>query len=121
MIMRTLKRYNTIMDGKIICEGKTKDGINYLIRYIKDGDAEEMCCYINALSKEGTYVRWQGEEMTLEEEEKFVREELERIEKHEAVMHIVVANNKVVGIAGIDMKDKVEEHEGVLGISLTKE
>jgi len=47
--------------------------------------------------------------------------QLERIAKKESVQLHVLSGNKIIGISEIDMKDKVEKHIGVLGISIAKE
>ncbi len=104
------------MEGKIVFEGK-----GFIIRYPQADDAQEMCNYINALSKEQTYVRFQGEEVALENETKYLESQLKKISKNRSVELFVVSNNKIIGIAAIDLKDKTESHEGVLGISISKE
>lgn len=106
------------MEGKVIFEGKTKKGNNIFIRYPAKNDAQAMCEYINILSKEQTFVRFQGEEISLEYETKYLQEQLQKIEEKKTVQLLVFCNNELIGISGIDMKDKTESHEGVFGISL---
>lgn len=109
------------MDNKIIFEGQTKDGKKYLIRYPQGGDAQAMTDYINALSKERTFIRYQGEEITLEDEAKYLQRQLEKIEQKLTIQLLVYLENQIIGISAIDMKDKTESHEGVFGISLARD
>lgn len=109
------------MEGKIVFEGKTSKGHEFIIRYPTKGDASAMLDYINELSKEQTFIRFQGEQLTLEHETRFLNDQLKRIEDKRTVQLHVFSNNKLIGISGIDLKDKVEHHEGVFGISLKKE
>ena len=77
--------------------------------------------YINTLSKEQTFIRFQGEKVSLGDEAKYLNSQLKRIIKKQTVALLVFCNNKLIGISAIDMKDKTENHEGVFGISLIKE
>lgn len=113
--------YTFEMDGRTIISGKTKNGKQYIIRYPKNEDAPMMLEYINVLSREQTFIPFQGEQLTLKEEQKFLSDMLNKIEKLTAVMLFLVVDDKVVGITQIDMKDRTEKHTGVLGISVAKE
>lgn len=109
------------MIRQIIFEGKTKQDKSYVIRYPQDGDAQAMCDYINELSKERTFVRFQGEQISLEEETKYLQEQLEKIKNNKTVQLMIFCDTKIMGISGVDLKDKTESHEGVFGISLAKD
>ncbi len=109
------------MEGKIVFEGKTGKNNHIVIRYPTREDAQAMCDYINILSKEQTYITFQGEQINLEDEEKYLYGQLDKIAQRQAIQLLVFSNNQLIGIAGIDMKDKVESHEGVFGISLAKD
>ena len=109
------------MEDKIVYEGKTQKGDGIIIRYPTDQDAQAMCDYINTLSKEQTFVRFQGEEISLEYETKYLQGQLEKIAKKQTVELLVFAAGNLIGISGIDMKDRTESHEGVFGISLLEE
>lgn len=109
------------MEGKVVFKGCTKDGREYLIRYPQSGDAPAMAEYINTLSQEKTFVRYQGEKISLESEEKYLKGQLEKIQKNQTVQLLVICESKVVGVTSIDLRDKTESHEGVFGISISKE
>jgi RimJ/RimL family protein N-acetyltransferase len=109
------------MEGKIVFEGLSSKGNKIIIRYPVKGDVEQMRDYINSLSKEQTFIRFQGEQVTLGHETKYLNRQLKRIVKKTTVELFVFCNNKLIGISSIDMKDKTESHEGVFGISIANE
>ncbi|MGE5042022.1 MAG: N-acetyltransferase family protein [Candidatus Levyibacteriota bacterium] len=109
------------MEGRVIFKGKAKDGRDYVIRYPKEGDQSAMTDYINELSAEKTFVRFQGESISLEDEEKYLHNQLENIKKHKTVELFIECEGKIYGISAIDLKDKTESHEGVLGISVSRQ
>ena len=109
------------MQVKVVFEGKSDKGVDIIIRYPIKDDAKTMYEYINTLSTERTFIRFQGEQVSLEHETKFLNSQLERIAKEESVQLHVLSGNKIIGISEIDMKDKVERHVGALGISIAKE
>lgn len=107
--------------GQIVFQGKTSSGKDIIIRYPQEYDAQAMCDYINTLSKEQTFIRFQGEQISIEDETKYLNDQVQKIKDKKTVQLFVICNNQIVGIAGIDLKDKTESHEGVFGISLAKE
>ena len=109
------------MVGQIVFEGQTKEGKKYIIRYPDEGDANLMCDYINKISKEKTFISYQGEIVSLEEEAKFLQSQLEKIKNNKTVNLMILYENKVMGISGVDLKERAEGHIGVFGITLTKE
>lgn len=109
------------MEGKVVYQGKTKEGKAFEIRYPRKDDVPALRDYINELSKEKTFIRLQGEELTIEDETKYINTHLEKIEKHIDVLLLIVSNGKILGDSGIEMKDKTESHEGVFGISIAKD
>lgn len=106
---------------KIIFNGQTKQGQQYIIRYPKSNDAPALRDYINCVSKEQTFILLQGEQLTLKEEKNYLAEQLKKIAKREAILLCVIVAEKIVGVSGLKMKDKVEKHVGVFGISLARE
>jgi len=59
--------------------------------------------------------------LTIKEEVKYLKKQLSKIEKGEAVQLLAFMNEKLVGVSSISMKDKVEKHVGGFGISVAKE
>jgi ribosomal protein S18 acetylase RimI-like enzyme len=105
---------------QIVYQGKTKTGKQIIVRYPKEGDEKEMCRYINELSKEKTFVRFQGEEILLENEANYLVAQLERIKAKTAMTLFVFEGDKLIAIADINMLDKTEKHLGVLALSVAK-
>src|SRR5690242_7452754 len=77
--------YNPHMSGKEMYEGQTKQGKPYVIRHPREGDVKALCSYINALSKERTFIGFQGEQISEEEEERWLKKQLEKIHDKKAV------------------------------------
>ena len=107
--------------GTIVYTGKTEKGTDVSIRYPKLSDAAEMLRYINTLSKEETFILFQGEQLTISEETKFVRTLVKKIKESKIVTLLVFHNDMLIGNSGITMKEKAEKHVGDFGISIAKE
>ena len=106
---------------KIVYKGKTKTGKEIIIRYPEIGDENEMWRYINELSKEKTFVRFQGEEIILEDETKYLNSQLKKIDEKKSITLLGFYDNKLISISDISMKDKTQKHVGILGISVAKD
>lgn len=106
--------------GKRVFEGRSRQGKSILIRSLQKNDAEALCRYVNALSSERTFVRFQGEQVSLEGERAYITSQLQRIEKQQAVQLVALCEGTVVGVAEVGMKDLVEQHVGAFGISIAK-
>jgi len=109
------------MEGNVVFEGKSEKGNKIVIRYPTKDDAKLMWEYINQLSKEQTFITYQGEEITPQEETEHLKKVLENIEKKKSVQLLVFFDNKLIGISGIETKDRVSAHQGIFGISIAKE
>lgn len=106
---------------RIVFEGKTKKGTEILVRYPEIDDVEEMMNFINELSKEKTFIRYQGEQETLESETKYLKSRLEDIQNKKAVHLLAFSGNKLIASTEIHLQDKTEKHVGVFGISVIKD
>ena len=106
---------------RTVYQETTKKGKDILVRYPEIGDMEEMLKFINELSKEKTFIRYQGEEETPESETKYLKSILEAIKNKKAVHLLVFINNKLVAKSDINKMDKTEKHIGKLGISVKKD
>ena len=105
---------------KIVFKGKTKKGDDIIIRDLKITDAKAMCEYINKLSSERSFIRRQGEIMTLKEETKYVKSQLQKIKQKKAVLLLVFCNKKLIGNSQINMKSLTSAHIGDLEFQLIK-
>lgn len=107
--------------GQIVFQGKTKKGKDVIVRYPTKEDVHVLRDYINSLSKEYTFIRFQGEEITLEEEFKYVESILEKIDKNEAVKLLAFHQKLLIGVSDIKLKDKTESHIGLFGLTVGKD
>ena len=103
------------------CGKDTQSGEkNILIRLLHQHDAASLCRYMNALSRERTFIRFQGEQFTLEEEAAYITGQLQRMEQNQTIHLVALCEGTVVGVAEVSGKDLVEKHVGVLGISVAQ-
>lgn len=109
------------MEGKEVFNGQTEKGLSVIIRYPTLEDVKNMQDYINTLSKEQTFIRMQGEQISFDEEKEFVTKMIKKIDEHKGVMLLVFTENRLIGICDINLRDRTERHEGVFGISMAKE
>ena len=96
------------------------DGLSVSIRYPESDDTKIMCDYINEISKEKTYITWQGEKISLEHEGKYLKGQLEKIKKNETTQLLLFVNGELSGISAIDLGERVKSHIGVFGITITQ-
>lgn len=105
---------------KVIFKGHTKNGKEFIIRYPKITDAPKLQRYINTLSREQTFVLFQGEQLSLKEEKDYLRKILKDIQEKKAVVLIVEIDNEIVGNSGLTLKGRAENHVADFGISIAK-
>jgi ribosomal protein S18 acetylase RimI-like enzyme len=109
------------LNRRVVFEGLSKKGSKFRICYPIKDDAKELWKYINTLSKERTFLRFQGETISLEDEERYLNNQLQRVENKTSVHLLVFCNNKLIGNSAINMEDMSESHVARLGISLIKD
>jgi RimJ/RimL family protein N-acetyltransferase len=74
--------------------------------------------FINKLSREQTFITFQGEQQTLADEEKYLAGMIKKIDSHEAVQLFALDGNKVVANTTIELGIKVNHHVGMFGIAI---
>lgn len=84
-------------------------------------DTQALLDYINTLSSEQTYIRFQGEQQTFEQEQEYIEDFLKKMKAGTAVKILAFIDGKLVGVSDIDMHDRVEKHIGLFGITIAKE
>lgn len=107
--------------GQIIYQGKTKKGKQILIRSLVKDDVAIIRDYMNTLSKEQTFIRFQGEQISFEDEKKYVESQLEKIAKNQAIKLLAFCKDRLIGVCDIVMCDKVESHVGGVGLTIAKD
>lgn len=108
------------MNSKIVFLGQTKTGKSVVVRYPKMTDLENLLTFINNLSDEKTFVRYQGEHETLESERRFIITRLKEINNKQCVHLLAFLDKELAGVVEIHLKDKTENHIGVLALSVVK-
>lgn len=103
--------------GQIVLEKLVKD-CKVVIRHMDKDDAEPMRTYINKLSKEQTFITYQGEEVTVEEEREHVEGAIKKMEKGTMVKLLLVVDGLVAGIAESSLGVRTQSHVGGLGLSV---
>src|SRR5258706_462324 len=109
------------MNGKIVYQGFTSHGSPILIRYLQQGDEVILCDFMNTFSKEKTFIRFQGEEIPLDFEKKYIDDQIIKIQNHLVIKLLAFADNILIGETDIIMKDRVENHVGGLGVLVAKD
>lgn len=109
-----------MLEGTVIYEGKVGE-IDVLIRHCRRDDVERLLEFINTLSREQTYIIFQGEQMTIDEESRYVEGFLKKAEDKKAIKLLAFHNEELIGVADITPKERAESHIGVFGLTIKKE
>lgn len=107
--------------GTVIYVGSPKRDMSILLRYPTMRDVKAMQNYINALSRERTFINRQGERFSYSDEKKYVQAEIERIKKNKSVFLLLFSGRRLIGCGGIALRDGAMSHQASLGISIAKE
>ncbi len=109
------------MLGKTVFEGDSSKGNSFLIRYPTMDDVQAMQNFINELSREQTFITYQGEQVTLEAEKEYLNKQLKRIDENKTVQLLVFSKDKLIGLCTVDLAERTSSHQGVLGIMVVKD
>ena len=105
-----------------VFKGTTNKGLSIIIRYPTMDDVPAMQNYINTLSAEKTFIRWQGEQITLQEQENYARMILKKTEDKQAIILNAFYKNTLIAVSNITCSERLaDKHVGVFGISVAKE
>ena len=108
-----------MLEGTVVFKGNC-NGTDIIIRHTQRDDVERLLNFINVISKEQTYILFQGEQMSLEEESRYVEGFIHKAENHKAVKLLVFHGEEFIGLADVTMKEKAESHIGVFGLIIAK-
>jgi len=103
--------------GTVVARHETPMG-EVVFRYPLPTDAPAALAYINALSAEQTFVLFQGDQLTLEQEQAWVDVRIELLEAGRSVTILAFAGDRYIGCGQIDLGSMVSRHVGYFGISL---
>lgn len=107
--------------GQVVAEFTTKDGRQAVIRYPQASDLQAMTDSINELSAENTFIRFGGEQQTLEQEAKYLDGLLAEIAAGKNVSLMAFVAGEYAGMCNIKQDDTLAArrlHVGVFGIAL---
>ena len=102
----------------------TKSGKTAFLRYPTLSDVKLATDYINTLSLEDTYITFSGEQLTEEEEKKYINESLEKIEKGDMVKLYCFIGEELVAEGSVERDFRTRKrgiHRAMFGISVKKE
>jgi len=102
--------------GKYIYQTTTKTGKTVSFRYPTIDDVQIITDFINKASKEKTFIQFQGEELKLEDEKKWLESIIKRIEKKEAVYLMAFIDGKFIGSSDVELANRIRSHVGIFGI-----
>lgn len=103
-----------------IYQGRTKKGKEIVVRYPVMSDLVGLMDYMNIISNEQTYIMYQGEQLTLKYEKKYLADFLKKMKKGEAVKLLAFHNNNLVGVSDIVMQERAANHVGTFGLTVAK-
>lgn len=104
--------------GTIVAWHETARG-EVVFRYPLPTDAPAALEFINALSAERTFVLYQGEQLTLAQEQQWIGERIRLHTSGRAVSIFAMAGERCIGTSAIEMGSLGNDHIGYFAISLT--
>lgn len=109
-----------MLEGTVVFKGDCH-GVEILIRHVQRDDVERLLHFMNIISTEQTYIMLQGEQLTLEEESRYVEGFIHKAENHLATKLLVFHGEELIGVGDVVTKEKVETHIGVFGLIISKD
>jgi len=110
--------------GEIVSTFITKTGHEAVLRFAQISDAENLMEFINFFSLENRFTRFSGEQLTLEEEIRYLESEVKAINSGDAVKLFCFINQKIAGVCDIHRDTSLltrKRHTGILGIIIGKD
>lgn len=106
--------------GEVVFD-QTINGEHVVVRHMSEGDVQLMLDYMNEISKEQTFITFQGEQLTFEDEQKHVNGVLKNMKEGREVKLLLFVNETLSGISEIVAGMRVNSHRGGIGLSLAKD
>jgi tRNA-Thr(GGU) m(6)t(6)A37 methyltransferase TsaA len=108
------------LPGTVVARRQTARG-EVIFRYPLSTDGPSALKFVNALSAERTYVLFQGEQMTLAQEQAWIGERLSALAAGKGIPLFAFAGDTYIGSAVIELGSLVATHIGYFGIGLAPE
>jgi tRNA (adenine37-N6)-methyltransferase len=106
--------------GTVVAQHETPMG-EVVFRYPLPSDAPAALEFINALSAERTFVLYQGEQLTLEQEQRWLDSRLALVASGDGVSIFAMAGDRCIGTSAIEMGSLGNDHIGYFAISLAND
>lgn len=113
-----------ITPGKIVKNFTTKSGKQALLRYPTATDVQILLDFVNPISAEDTFIRFSGEQQTLEQEQQYLDSVLHKMNTGDLVKLFCFVEGKFAGACDIERDESLRarrRHVGILGIALAKD
>ena len=104
------------MENKIIHTATTKSGKTVSFRYPTMDDLQLLTDFINKASQEKTFIRFQGEEIKLEDEKKWLELTIQKIKDKEKIYIMAFVDGKFAGSSDVELDKLTRKHVGIFGI-----
>lgn len=108
--------------GKTHRNFQTRSGNTCVLRWARESDVEQLRDFINELAEEDTYIPFSpGDNMTLEDEEEFLKSNLEKDARRNGSFIVAEIDGQIVGTTDIRIHElgrKRSQHVAVFGISV---
>ncbi len=114
----------TFTPGVIVHNFIGKNGEDIVIRFPERSDIDELTRYINAVSKEDTFITFSGEQVKKEDEAIYLEDQMTKMDNGDAVLLMATIDGSIIGSAGVNRNESSRRrarHIGIFGISLAKE
>ena len=101
----------------------SKSGKEIILRHPIMDDVDGMLAYINEISKEDTYITFSGEKISRDEEVRFLKNALERINEGNLIVISAYCDGLLIGVCHVERNmagRKRTHHVGKVGISIRK-
>lgn len=102
---------------KVVDEKRGDDYV--VVRYVDERDTQAMLEYINEISKEQTFISFQGEQLTLDEEQEHVDKVLKGINDKSHVKFVLIVAGVMCGMCEVSLGIRTHTHVGGLGLSIS--
>jgi RimJ/RimL family protein N-acetyltransferase len=93
---------------------------NITIRDPKISDLKQALIYVNKLSKEKTYVIFQGEIVSEKSNKEWLKNNIKTIKEDKSIVKFLFHKDQLIGICNIGLRSGAKEHIGSFGISIDK-
>lgn len=104
--------------GTFISEFTSKKGRQIVFRLVSENDIPQLTDYINALSKEDTFISFSDEKFDLEREKKIVSEWLDLMSKGNMAAIVSFHDQELVSNASVSRETRRSKHVGSVALSV---